>query len=243
MQKSTHVRRLPLQGALNTRDLGGYACLDGVTQWRKFIRSATTHTMTPQDINALQEYGIDTIVDLRSAYERDTHPSALEGKNGFDIVSVPLLDQMNSSQFEGDLPGSMSGLYISLLDNNTADFTTIFDVLTSAKGGALFHCTAGKDRTGVVAMLLLGLVGVNEDDIISDYSITEIYMKDVFLGQLNAMQGQKIPNFVFRSMPESMQRVLQHLGSTYGTAEEYLLKAGCSAAMLKELKHKFTQAF
>lgn len=237
MNQCNPVRRLPLQGAPNTRDLGGYPCDSGFTRWGQFLRSAGLAALTEQDIAELRDFGLTTVVDLRSAYECQSMPSKLEGHADFEVFNVPLLDQMNSSGFEGDLPGSMSGLYISLLDKNQAEMVEIFTRLANAKGAALFHCTAGKDRTGVVAMLLLNLAGVQDSDIIADYSVTEIYMRNVFSSQLEG-HTEEIPEYVFRSIPQSMVRVLQHLKETFGNAEQFLQTAGLAQEKIDILKEK-----
>lgn len=242
------MRRLPLDGAPNTRDLGGYPCRGGVTRWGVFYRSASTHAFTPQDMEMLRTAGIADAIDLRSEAECRHSPSALQGASGFIVHGVPLLDRVNSHQdtselpghiFEGDVPGSMSGLYISLLDRNAEDLVRVCALLAEAKGAALFNCTAGKDRTGVVAMLLLNLAGVANDDIVADYAVTEIYMGRVFLG-LSADDGESsIPEFVLRSIPESMRRALRHLEDTWGDARQYLLAGGMPQSTIDTLLEKF----
>lgn len=233
------MRRLPLEGAPNTRDLGGYPCKEGHTRWGRFLRSAGLSELSPADIEYLREFGLTTVVDLRSQYEREHMPSKLEGQAGITVHSVPLLDQVNSTNYEGDLPGTMSGLYISLLDTNRAEMQQIFTCLADAQGVALFHCTAGKDRTGVVAMLLLNLAGVHSRDIVADYAVTEIYMQRVFATELK--QRAEIPQHVLRSLPESMERVLLHLEETYQNAENYLKTIGLPAEKLAALKQKMIQ--
>ncbi|MDL2324355.1 tyrosine-protein phosphatase [Ruminococcaceae bacterium OttesenSCG-928-A16] len=245
MMHPTFTRRLPLAGAPNTRDLGGYPCPGGVTRWGQFLRSATTFTMQPKDIETLLAYGVSNAIDLRSEQERVVHPSMLESAEGFTCHHISMLDQMNSSHFEGDLPGSMAGLYISLLDNNAAGFAAIFSVFAGATGGMLFHCTAGKDRTGVTAMLLLKLAGVEDADVIADYAVTDIYMREAVVHQIGSLRrnpnAPPMPDYVFRSLPESMERALQHLAKTYGTAENYLLQAGVTAKEIAAVKAKLVQ--
>ncbi|MFV0414165.1 MAG: tyrosine-protein phosphatase [Oscillospiraceae bacterium] len=234
-------RRLALQGSPNTRDLGGYPCAGGITRWGVFLRSATPGFLTGQDIETLRAYGVTTAVDLRSNEEKTREPSQLLNRPGFTVYGVPLLDQMNSSYFEGDLPGSMSGLYISLLENNSHDLVQIFEHLAGAAGACLFNCTAGKDRTGVVAMLLLHLAGVPNADIEADYTVTEVYMREVFVQRTGTLADQEIPDYIFRSLPESMRRVLRHLEENYGSAEAYLIKAGLAGETIARLRKKLIE--
>lgn len=250
MQTNLPMRRLPLEGAPNTRDLGGYPCRGGVTRWGVFFRSASTHVYTQQDMQTLRNAGVTTAVDLRSDMERERQPSALLDAVGFTTHSVPLLDRINSHDFdeslpgnlfEGDVPGSMSGLYISLLDNNAEDLARVFTLLCQAPDAALFNCTAGKDRTGVVAMLLLGLAGVANADIEADYAVTEIYMRERFFNSVDGNEENPIPLFVLRSLPESMRRTLKHLEDNWGDAQQYLLAAGMSKEAIQALLAKFVQ--
>lgn len=240
MQTHTVLRRLPLAGAHNTRELGGYPCHGGTTtNWRVFLRSDSTFGMTEADISYLQAYGITTAIDLRGDAERASHPSSLENRTGFTAHHVCLSDQMHATNFEGDLPGSMSGLYISLLDDSAAALSQVFSHLAEAQGGSLFHCSVGKDRTGVVALLLLKLAGVADIDVVADYSMSEIYMQDIFV---DYAKRDDIPPHVLRSKPQSAQRVLQHLAETYGTAEEYMLHAGVSPAHIQALRRKLVHS-
>lgn len=234
---SKHMRRLPLVGTLNTRDLGGYPCRGGVTRWRVFLRSDSPHSMTPADTDALQRYGIKNAVDLRSEGERQVLPSVLTPACGFKSYHVSLSDQLTSADYEGDTPGSMAGLYIALLDNSGPDLVRVLRILAGTKGGTLYHCAVGKDRTGVVSMLLLGLAGVDEADIVSDYAVSEVYMREVFDSYI--MAGSSIGNYRYQSLPKSMWRVLDHLREAYGTAEDYLAGQGLSREEMAALRAKF----
>ena len=102
--------------------------------------------------------------------------SVLEAsQSGVGYVHIPMLDQLNSSGFRGALPECMFDVYRDLLDDSASSIRRVFEALDT-DGCALFHCRAGKDRTGVIAMLLLGLAGVSDDDIVADYVATQRYM-------------------------------------------------------------------
>lgn len=236
---SRHMRRLPLVGTLNTRDMGGYPCKGGVTRWRVYLRSDSPHSMTPADTEALQRYGIKNAIDLRSDGERQVLPSMLTQANGFKSHHVSLSDQLYTADYEGDTPGSMAGLYISLLDFSGPELLRIFHILAKAVGGTLFHCAVGKDRTGVVAMLLLALVGVEEADIVSDYAVSDIYMREVFGKHLPANPNTE--SLRYRSLPKSMWRVLEHLQEKYGGAEGYLSGLGFSPEEMAAIRGRFIE--
>lgn len=248
MDMQNPVRRLPLAGTPNIRDLGGYPCRSGVTRWGVFYRSASTHAFTAQDIETLRTAGVTDTVDLRSEIECRRAPSALRGIPGFTVHQVPLLDRLYSHEsgneipgnvFEGDVPGSMSGLYLSLLNRNADDLVRVCTLLAAATGAGLFNCTAGKDRTGVVAMLLLNLAGVSNEDIEADYAVTEIYMGRGLLIPRDADGGLSVPEFVLRSIPESIRRALRHLEDTWGDARQYLLAGGMPQESISMLLEKF----
>lgn len=241
MKTTNPIRRLPLQGAANVRDLGGYPCEGGSTRWGIFLRSDSPADLTDADCGTLAAYGVTTAVDLRGDDERRDAPSALEGKAEFAAHSVTLCDNLHAVDFQGELPGSMAGLYTWLLDESAGLLAEAVQLLAGAEGAALFHCAAGKDRTGVVAMLLLKLAGVADTDVVADYSLTEIYMREIVENKTQELhrRGIDVPGHVFRSAPKSMRHTLYYLAKNYGTAEDYLRGAGVPLGDLKAIRAKF----
>ena len=234
------MRRIPLQGTQNTRDLGGYPCEGGTTRWGVFLRSDSPHELTPADLRTLQQYGVRNTLDLRSPEECQAQPSALAAAGDFSCHQVSLSDQLLTADYEGDTPGSMAGLYITLLDDAMPELKLVMRILANAEGGTLFHCAVGKDRTGVVAMLLLSLAGVANADIVADYAITDIYMREVFNSFLKEMRGHPdFQEYRIHSAPKSMWRVLGHLYDVHGGPESYLLSAGLSVDEIDRLRGKF----
>lgn len=238
MHISQGLRRLPLEGVRNTRDLGGYPCAGGATRWGVFLRSDVPRQLTPGDIEYLKAYGLTSVVDLRRDDERQVHPSLLANSEGIEVRNLSVNESFNLD-FEGDLPGSMAGLYISMLDRSAPAFVQVMQALADARGTALFHCAVGKDRTGVVAMFLLALAGVAEPDIVADYAVTDIYMRQIFDLQVRALQDEGVPDHVLRSIPASMERTLLHLNETYDGAERYLLDAGLAPQSIAAIREKF----
>ena len=141
----------------------------------------STAQLTPADVQALLAYGVGCVIDLRSENETAAAPSVFRGQPGVAYYTVPLLDEAASSGFTGALPKGMGAVYQALLDRNAADFARIVHLLAAHLDKVtLFHCTAGKDRTGVTAMLLLALAGVPREAIVADYAVSEQNMKLVF---------------------------------------------------------------
>lgn len=241
MQTPYPMRRLPLAGTKNTRDLGGYPCDGGATRWGVFLRSDNPAALTAADLEALRAFGVTDTIDLRRAEECARSPSLLCGAPGVAAHQLPLVHTLSDGAFEGDVPGSMSGMYIDLLDNRRTQVAQVMEALAEARGTALFHCAVGKDRTGVVAMLLLKLAGVANMDVVADYAVTDIYMREIFDAQVMAFQNFDIPDYILRSIPASMERVLAHLEENYGNTGDYLRGCGIPAARLERLREKFIQ--
>lgn len=241
MNINRHLRRLPLVGAKNARDLGGYPCPGGAVRWGLFVRSDCPENLTPRDIEYLTAYGVRDVVDLRRADEGGQFPSRLVGAPGFTVHGISLNNTIHGLDFEGDVPGSMAGLYMLLLDGAQDEIRRVMQAMADAPAGVLFHCAVGKDRTGVIAMLLLKLAGVADADVIADYAITEIYMDEIYGAQQGAFNRQDIPAFVLRSIPASMERLLRHLWEKYGTAEAFLATCGLPRQAIDTLKARLVE--
>ena len=239
---------LPLKSVRNVRDLGGYPFTApngecGTTAFRVFVRAGNLRGISAGDIESLRQYGVKRIVDLRSPFELKYMPDDFSrGRRcDFEYVSVPMLDQLNSSGFGDTLPERMSDVYLQLLDEDTDDIARVMAAL-DGDGASLFHCRAGKDRTGVIAMLLLGLAGVDDDHIVADYEVSDRYMGHGLQAQrilVSLVLRKKAPKCLFESNPEEMRRALAHLHATYGNARTYLeQKASCDPALLDRLTYK-----
>lgn len=239
---------LPLKGARNVRDLGGYPYTDqtgtrGTTAFGVFLRSGTLRRLTPGDREALRAYGLRRVVDLRSSFElkHSPDPYGKQLEKGVVYTHVSMLDQLNSSGFRGALPACMFDVYRSLLDDDASSIRAVMEAL-DGPGCSLFHCRAGKDRTGVIAMLLLGLAGVDDEHVVADYRVTQDYMGRGLRAQraiVSVLLLKKVPRCLFESAPVEMERTLAHLHSRYGTAREYLEgHAGCDPDLLDRLTAK-----
>lgn len=218
---------LPMEGAFNVRDLGGYPGAGGrVLRKRRFIRAGSLSNLTEKGKADMLALGIDCIVDLRSTREVTVAPDTLPEGAGIDRFHIPMLDYIQSNIISGDystFPTSMPEMYRGLLDGGQDDLLRVFRVFADPRyNTVLFHCTAGKDRTGITAMLLLLLAGVGEEDVVEDYSWSER-----LIAPLEAAESDpNIPPYVFSSSPENMQEAVSHLAKCYGSARDYLSKAG-----------------
>ena len=235
---------LPLKGSHNTRDLGGYPTKDGrVTASHRYLRSDSLLRLTKGDWNTLWEYGVRCVVDLRASKEAEEGGYLIP--SGIEYQNFPLLDHIHSDLLAGtSLPSSMEQMYRDLLDGSGKTFVRIFEKMAEYTGECvLFHCTAGKDRTGLVSMLLLSLAGVREEWIIKDYSATQEYMLEPGRRQQELLQnvGVHLPKYIFEAAPHTMEQTLIHLKQVYGGAGEYLLRAGLAQETLAKIVPFLTQ--
>lgn len=227
---------LPLGRVHNVRDLGGlaYTAEDGargVTAQGVFLRAPSLRRLRESGYGYLRSYGdggLARVVDLRSGFEVSHWPDPYaDGRDGVVYTHVPMLDQLNSNGFRDALPDRMFTVYRSLLDDDAASIARVMDALDDggAPGCALFHCRAGKDRTGVIAMLLLGLAGVSDEDIVADYAATQRYLGRGLRAQRIAVSialRRRAPRCLFEAVPSEMELTLAHLHERYGTARAYL---------------------
>jgi protein-tyrosine phosphatase len=175
-------RDLDWPGCVNVRDLGGLAAADGtVTVFRSIVRADNVRQLTARGWVEAREYGIRTVLDLRSDCERADDASA---PPDLHFAAVSLFDDFDSdAAYRAELERRLVGrdireayrlLYTEALDRNRAMFATALQVIANARqGGVLVHCAGGKDRTGVLAALLLRLVGVPVATVACDYERSE----------------------------------------------------------------------
>ena len=167
-------RRLPLEGAHNVRDLGGYPTANGgQTQWHRFLRADYLMELTDADREFLYGYGVRAVLDLRDPSEAAAEPD-VQIAPGMPHANFPLLslNMSDSEQVEREFsskPPSFQTFY-DLIIASRANIAGCLEFIAGApEGCVLFHCAAGKDRTGVLAMLLMGLAGCDKWDCVSDY--------------------------------------------------------------------------
>jgi len=177
------TRHIPLQGVENFRDFGDYAAGVGRLKRGVLFRAAHQAEATDADLETLAALGIVTLVDLRRPNERQHSPSrrwtgfsAQVIDNDLGVTSSdPWLEFMMSAELtEASVQGYMDEYYrrLPFKERHIDLFRRFFLALAEAKGPALIHCAAGKDRTGVLAALTHHIAGVSDDDVIDDYLLT-----------------------------------------------------------------------
>ncbi|SHJ79704.1 protein-tyrosine phosphatase [Anaerocolumna jejuensis DSM 15929] len=237
---------LPLTGAKNVRDLGGYRTEDGkVTKSHSLLRADALNNLTEEDCRMLYEYGVRCIIDLRSLEESEREPDKLPGiYKDIEYLHVPIQDHVRASRYSEEFPPSMWQLYRWLLDDSKESFSRIFKTIGKYNDSCvLFHCSGGKDRTGTIAMLLLKLAGVEDGTVIADYAATQEYMKEIFPCQVADLtaRGLVVPHYVMESPPENMRLTLEYLYENYQSAGKYFKSIGLSDEEIEKLKKKLIE--
>lgn len=137
----------------------------------------------------------------------------------------------------------MGALYKDLIDNFSENIIKVFEtILSNSENAVVFNCTAGKDRTGVIAALILDLLDVSREDIVENYIVTEKLLKPTFeliMKHYKDSTGREMPRYLLESKRESIEEFLNHLYSNYGNAKSYLLKNGLG----EEKTEKFIETY
>lgn len=230
--------RLPLQNAGNVRDLGGIPTISGVTGFHRFLRSDGLSRLTKDEFDFLFAYGVRTVVDLRTPGESKRDKYMYYNYSEIDYFQLPIFaGDLESTDFETENSNPMTDMYISMVENCKEPLAKIFHTMADAKDGAvLFHCSAGKDRTGLIAALLLSVCGVSDFDILANYAVSEIF----FIPQAKVFfdNFDRIPIKYLQSRPEYMEELLKHIDTEYGSAVKYLHSIGVSFEVIDKLNKK-----
>jgi protein-tyrosine phosphatase len=245
-------RKLPLEGPRNFRDLGGYPTVDGRrVRWGQVFRADSLAELTDADIVYLDRIGLARVIDLRGEGEISERPNRLAGLAAFAYAQLPIGDsdlapaewarKFESGEFgEIDASWLVRG-YLRTLDERGHRVGAVLRELAAAPTPAVFHCTAGKDRTGMISALLLLLLGVPREVVIGDYSLTALYTGNRIpaADQWFAERGiePERASHVLSARREAMEETLAHLDAVHGGAERFLReKAGVGDAEMAALR-------
>jgi protein-tyrosine phosphatase len=234
-------RLIALEGAVNFRDLGGYATTDGRrTRWRVLFRADGLSELTEPDLAVLRQLGIRTVVDLRSGYELEQSRFNVEA-HPVEFHHFPFIDQLPDVEEWDRRPGLLGSQYTEMLDDAMPQIAGALEVLAAPEARpAVFHCTAGKDRTGLLSALVLSLLGVPEETVVADYALSGEAME-----RLRAKLILKYPDGkdviadiseVFSADPANMIGLFAHLRQRYGSVAGYAERAGVPDEVVTRLR-------
>lgn len=241
MQLSKEERLLNIDSISNARDLGGYETQDGhFTKTKRYVRTASPHTLDEDGLKILYDYGVRAQIDLRSENEIEKAPSNLKGYNDVKYYHINLLQDAAMAVVPEAVKeyADLSGLYIYIIESCQLKIKEVFEILLQYPyDTVLFNCSAGKDRTGVISALLLDLVGCHEYDIVKDYS--ESYENNLpIIKDLEKLLGEDKRKFL-GSKPEYMMKFLAYLKEHYGSAKDLLMQCGLCEEQIEEIIENF----
>jgi protein-tyrosine phosphatase len=239
------TRLLEWEGCQNARDLGGYATEDGrETRWGTVVRSDCPAALTEAGRAALAGYGVRAIVDLRLPAELadDPNPFAEPGDHGIAYTNVSFIDPAAAPP---DAVSTLAEDYLQMLDRYRQGVAEALAAIARAPddGAVLVHCAAGKDRTGLISALLLGLVDVPAETIAADYAMTAELLRPrerQWLEGLDPEERAQREAMLARYAPtaEVMLAVLEGLGERHGGVEPYLRSTGLGQDDLDRLRER-----
>jgi protein tyrosine/serine phosphatase len=238
-------RAIDLDGCVNFRDLGGYPTTSGrVLRWRVLYRSDALHALSERDVALLRDrLGLTDIVDLRSSYEL-----ANEGRGPLEAEAIafhhnPLFDgDPGASERSAAADMTLGERYLGMMRFGHQKITQAIRLLANARGGAVYHCAAGKDRTGVISAIVLGALGVDDELIVADYALSGERIDEI-IARVMSMKGyedtlREMPEDTLHAHPESMQAVVEGLVAEWGSAADYLRAGGMTQTELDRLAAK-----
>ncbi|MCG8413758.1 MAG: tyrosine-protein phosphatase [Pseudomonadales bacterium] len=240
--KRVAPRLLPLQGGRNFRDIGGYSTTDGRTvKWGQVFRSGVMHGITDADYRFLDQLEVGTIVDFRSTDERAVEPTNWRAGDA-DYIARDYVDEgandLFASMMSGDatatvMRSQMSKLYHEIAYQQAPAYTVMFDELAGTSDTFAYNCSAGKDRAGIATALILTVLGVNRDEIIHDYSLSDDYVD--YMAEFTSEDAESNPNFavlsqiprellapLMASYPEYIEAAFEHLESEHGSVMNFI---------------------
>jgi protein-tyrosine phosphatase len=235
--KPAMPRRIPLPGTVNMRDIGGYPTSDGGTvRWRTLLRSDALSRLDDTGRAALAGFGVRTVVDLRTSEEAENAPSALDGA-GVAVFHVPLL---RAEDFDG-LPPELAEVYRRMVDYRGEALAEAIGTLATAGAlPGLVHCSAGKDRTGLVVALVLDLLGVPDEIIAADYATSAENLDTEaarVVSQIQAITGgYPVDLGLLGSPPELILEALARVRGHAGSVASYLVGHGLPRDAIERLR-------
>lgn len=234
----TRERLISVEGTANFRDLGGYRADGGSTKWRTLFRSDGLHRVTTAGRSTLAELGVSRVIDLRDAEELASFPDADFGSTL--LVHLPIFASAHAHVAREI--GIMELTELIYLEHGDTLSDTIALLADDTQGATLFHCTAGKDRTGAVAALTLTAVGVDRDDVLHDYELTAQHLAGPWLEQhLDTLRTAgvtltpKLLELVGESPADALDRAFELVENRYGSVRDYLLAHGLTEETLARL--------
>lgn len=255
------TRRLLTKGLYNARDLGGFPTRDGrVTKFGVYVRSEAPAEIPAEDVSYLRRYGVTASMDFRGTGEAAARPSALQ-----EVMPYYHRPLFNEAAMAGSNPNpkppkhvGWGEQYISMAEESRDWAKDVLTIAAENPGALLYHCTTGKDRTGLMTCYLLSIAGVERADIAADYCVSQLFLEPVYekmrSGALmmgpppgEAPEGKDAPPMpkmdgsFFETPATAMLTLVDYLTEKYGGVVEYLRSIGIPEATMNAIREKFTE--
>lgn len=234
MTAEFYSRDIVFESIRNFRDLGGYRSRSGKTVvWRRLFRSGELGRMTGNDLKRIRdEIGVTTVIDLRSSRESEQQGTGLLDEAGIRHYNIPFTSRGgDGNRDRKGFPAlnNLGELLLKILRQEDIDKRIVeaLEIIAEPENHPLvFHCHGGKDRTGILSALLLGILGVEDIDIIEDYTLSARYMEELKY-QINNdanMEGlaRRLPEYFYNVVPESIELFLNSVRREYGSIKGYI---------------------
>ena len=249
MPTTAPSRSLNLSGATNFRDLGGYLGLDGrPVRWRRLFRSDNLAGLSAKDLSVLADLGLSRSFDFRGIHERAEASYELPGVVQHSLSIEPTVVQnlralMNTRErlTEPDAVALMQETYRAFVHDNSSRFGELFTHLLDSDAPLVFHCTAGKDRTGFAAALILLALGVPRPVVMDDFLLTNsLYRRAGPRVQTDV--PIEVMEVIWKVRGEFLDASLQVVDADYGGVDNYLARIGIGESQRRRLIELYLQA-
>jgi protein-tyrosine phosphatase len=243
-------RHLGLEACFNFRDLGGYETTDGRrVRWGALYRSDSLERLSDGDLELLGALGVRTAVDLRSSAELEQGPARLDGLPGVSVHHAPLFER-HALPFQ---PAELASVepppgetYLAIAHAGAGAVGAAVRAIAHGEEAIVFFCAAGRDRTGMIAAIVLSALGVDDDAIVADYRLSDRAVAPTMAwSQANAPERAAemaaLPDWVLYTTREGIQAFLDGLRAQHGSIEGYLAAAGAGADVVAALRDRLLE--
>jgi len=239
-------RVVEFEACFNFRDLGGYGTTGGRSvRWGHLYRADALHRLTDDDLTKFHALGLRTVIDLRSTKEIDDFGSLRVKDDRIERHHIPMMDVVDLRTVRSRPPSEPLEdpvvVYHRIFGTGLAVVRALEVISGPNRLPALFHCTAGKDRTGILAAMILDLLGVPDEVIVADYQLTDEARQrsapwiEKNEPELAAFYAQLTPELRTRGR-DGLVGLLSSLRAKHGSIEGLLLEIGATATVIDALK-------
>ena len=239
---SRSCRRLVLEGLCNARDLGGFMTQEGkITKFNRFIRSEAVTELTVADLRFLVDYNIKYCIDLRTKVQIDSCKSSMEDQEFFKYYRIDdlLVDiqkvekKMYMESFSAD---EWAIILFDLFENQKKWFGKAVDIISESSGGVLFNCYTGRNKSNLLAFILLKIAKVPDIDIVAEYSTNEVYLEKRYKSLFDMSHYSK--DF-FNTPASAFYKFIYMFNQKYPSINEYLRECGISEKKINCIYQSF----